>query len=41
MADPTVILDDEGEVVRMMNEEGNPKISCDGGSGLKRESGGR
>ena len=27
MADPTVILDDEGEVMRMMNEEGNPKIS--------------
>ena len=27
MADPTIILDDEGEVVRMMNEEGDPKIS--------------
>ena len=27
MADPTIILDDEGEVVRMMNEEGNLKIS--------------
>ena len=27
MADPTVILDDEGEVMRMMNEEGDPKIS--------------
>ena len=27
MADPTVILDDEGEVIRMTNEEGNPKIS--------------
>ena len=27
MADPTIVLDDEGEVVRMVNEEGNPKIS--------------
>ena len=27
MADPTVILDDAGEVMRMTNEEGNPKIS--------------
>ena len=27
MADPTVILDDEGEVMRMTNEEGDPKIS--------------
>ena len=27
MADPTIILDDEGEVVRMMNKEGDPKIS--------------
>ena len=27
MADPTIILDDEGEVVRMVNEEGNLKIS--------------
>ena len=27
MADPTVILDDAGEVIRMTNEEGNPKIS--------------
>ena len=27
MADPTIILDDEGEVVRMMNEEGDLKIS--------------
>ena len=27
MADPTIILDDEGEVVRMVNEEGDPKIS--------------
>ena len=27
MADPTIILDDEGEVVRMVNDEGNPKIS--------------
>ena len=26
MADPTIILDDEGEV-RMTNEEGDPKIS--------------
>ena len=27
MADPTIILNDEGEVVRMVNEEGDPKIS--------------
>ena len=27
MADPTVILDDAGEVMRMTNEEGDPKIS--------------
>ena len=27
MADLTIILDDEGEVVRMVNKEGNPKIS--------------
>ena len=27
MADPTIILDDEGEVVRMVNTEGDPKIS--------------
>ena len=27
MADPTIILDDEGEVVRMVNEEGDLKIS--------------
>ena len=27
MADPTIILDEEGEVVRMVNEEGDPKIS--------------
>ena len=27
MADPTIILDDEGEVVRMVNKEGDPKIS--------------
>ena len=27
MADPTVILDDVGEVMRMTNEEGDPKIS--------------
>ena len=27
MADPTAILDEEGEVVRMMNKEGDPKIS--------------
>ena len=27
MADPTVILDDAGEVIRMTNEEGNLKIS--------------
>ena len=27
MADPTIILDNEGEVVRMTNEEGDPKIS--------------
>ena len=27
MADPTVILDDEGEVMRMTNEEGDPKIT--------------
>ena len=27
MTDPTIILDDEGEVVRMTNEEGDPKIS--------------
>ena len=27
MADSTIILDDEGEVVRMTNEEGDPKIS--------------
>ena len=27
MTDPTIILDKEGEVVRMMNEEGDPKIS--------------
>ena len=27
MADPTVILDDEGEVMRMTNEEGDLKIS--------------
>ena len=27
MADPTIILDNEGEVVRMTNEEGNLKIS--------------
>ena len=27
MADPTIVLDDEGEVVRMVNEEGNLKIS--------------
>ena len=27
MADPTVILDDEGEVIRMTNEEGDSKIS--------------
>ena len=26
MADPTIILDDEGEVVRLVNKEGNPKI---------------
>ena len=27
MADSTIILDDEGEVVRMVNKEGDPKIS--------------
>ena len=27
MTDPMVILDDEGEVVRMVNKEGDPKIS--------------
>ena len=27
MADPTIILDDEGEVVRMVNDEGDLKIS--------------
>ena len=27
MADPAIILDDEGEVVRMVNKEGDPKIS--------------
>ena len=27
MADPTIVLDNEGEVVRMVNEEGDPKIS--------------
>ena len=27
MADPTVILDDEEEVMRMTNKEGDPKIS--------------
>ena len=27
MADPTIVLDDEGEVVRMVNKEGDPKIS--------------
>ena len=27
MADPTVILDDVGEMMRMTNEEGDPKIS--------------
>ena len=27
MTDPTIMLDDEGEVVRMVNKEGNPKIS--------------
>ena len=27
MADPTIILDNEGEVVRMTNKEGDPKIS--------------
>ena len=27
MADLTIILDDEGEVVRMVNKEGDPKIS--------------
>ena len=27
MTDPTIILDDEGEVVRMVNKEGDPKIS--------------
>ena len=27
MADPTIILDDEGEVVRMVNKEGDLKIS--------------
>ena len=27
MADPTIILDDEGEVVRIVNDEGDPKIS--------------
>ena len=27
MADPTIILDDEGEVVRIVNKEGDPKIS--------------
>ena len=27
MADPMIILDDEGEVVRMVNKEGDPKIS--------------
>ena len=27
MADPTIILDDEGEVVRLVNKEGDPKIS--------------
>ena len=26
MADPTVILDDAGKVMRMTNEEGDPKI---------------
>ena len=27
MADPTLVLDDEGEVVRMVNKEGDLKIS--------------
>ena len=27
MADPTVRLDEEGEVMRMVNREGDPKIS--------------
>ena len=27
MADPTIILDDEGEVVGMVNKEGHLKIS--------------
>ena len=27
MTDPTIILDDEGEVVRMVNKEGNLKMS--------------
>ena len=27
MADPTIILDDEGEVVSLVNKEGDPKIS--------------
>ena len=27
MTDPTIVLDDEGEVVRMVNKEGDPKIS--------------
>ena len=27
MTDPTIVLDDEGKVVRMVNKEGDPKIS--------------
>ena len=40
MADPTVILDDAGEVIRMTNEEGDPKISQVMEARTQRESGG-
>ena len=38
MADPTIVLDDEGEEVRMVNKEGDPKKSWDSKGNPDEES---